>query len=92
MVERIGRVWRQGGFFAGDSVSSMDYYIDLLEDAAKHKLMVNFHGAAIPRGWQRTYPHMMSVEAVYGAEWYNNNGTLTGRLQPIMPRCPLRAM
>lgn len=66
-------------FFAGDSVSSMDYYIDLLEDAAKHKLMVNFHGAAIPRGWQRTYPHMMSVEAVYGAEWYNNNGTLTGR-------------
>ncbi len=64
-------------FFAGDSVSSMNYYIDLLEDAAKHKLMVNFHGAAIPRGWQRTYPNFVSAEAVYGAEWYNNNGVLT---------------
>lgn len=45
----------------------MDYYIDLLEDAAKYKLMVNFHGATIPRGWQRTYPHLMTMEAVYGA-------------------------
>ena len=39
--------------------------------------MVNFHGATIPRGWQRTYPNLVSVEAVYGAEWYNNNATLT---------------
>ncbi|MBR6600386.1 MAG: glycoside hydrolase family 97 catalytic domain-containing protein, partial [Bacteroidaceae bacterium] len=39
--------------------------------------MVNFHGATIPRGWQRTYPHFMTSEAVYGAEWYNNNGRLT---------------
>ena len=66
-------------FFAGDSVSTMDYCIDLLEDAAKFRLMVNFHGATVPRGWQRTYPHLMSVEGVYGAEWYNNNATLTNR-------------
>ena len=66
-------------FFAGDSVSTMDYCIDLLEDAARYKLMINFHGATIPRGWQRTYPHLMSVEGVYGAEWYNNNATLTNR-------------
>lgn len=64
-------------FFAGDSASTMNYYLDLLEDAAQHKLMVNFHGGAIPRGWQRTYPNFMTAEAVYGAEWYNNNGVLT---------------
>lgn len=66
-------------FFSGDSVKTMNYFIDLLEDAAKYKLMLNFHGATIPRGWQRTYPHMMSVEGVYGAEWYNNNSVLTTR-------------
>lgn len=66
-------------FFSGDSVSTMNYYIDLLEDAIKYKLMLNFHGATIPRGWQRTYPHMMSVEGVYGAEWYNNAPILTNR-------------
>lgn len=64
-------------FFGGDSITTMNYYLDLLEDAAKHKLLINFHGAAIPRGWQRTYPNLMSVEAVYGAEWYNNKPTLT---------------
>ena len=37
-------------FFPDDYSSNMDYYIDLLEDAAKYKLMVNFHGATIPRG------------------------------------------
>ena len=64
-------------FFDGDTRATMDYCIDLLESAAKHHLLVNFHGATIPRGWQRTYPHLMSVEAVYGAEWYNNRSTLT---------------
>ena len=64
-------------FFGGDSITTMNYYIDLLEDAAKHELLINFHGATIPRGWQRTYPNLMSVEAVYGAEWYNNKPTLT---------------
>lgn len=66
-------------FFAVDGAEMMNYYIDLLEDAARYKLMINFHGATIPRGWQRTYPHLMTVEAVYGAEWYNNRPILTER-------------
>lgn len=66
-------------FFADDSVAMMDYYIDILEDAARYKLLVNFHGATIPRGWQRTYPNLMSYEAVYGAEWYNNKPILTDK-------------
>lgn len=64
-------------FFAIDGANMMDYYIDLLEDAIPYELTLNFHGATIPRGWQRTYPHMITVEAVYGAEWYNNNPRLT---------------
>lgn len=66
-------------FFAGDTQETMNYCIDLLEDAAKYKLMVNFHGATIPRGWQRTYPNFMSAEGVYGAEWYNNRPVLTDK-------------
>ena len=66
-------------FFAGDQQDIMQYYIDILEDAAKYKLMVNFHGATIPHGWTRTYPNLMTVEAVYGAEWYNNLPTLTNK-------------
>ena len=66
-------------FFPEDTEPTMAYYQDLLETAAKYHLLVNFHGAAIPRGWQRTWPHLMTVEAVYGAEWYNNKPVLTTR-------------
>ncbi len=76
-LKEIGIQGIKVDFFGGDSIATMNYYIDILEDAAKHKILVNFHGAAIPRGWQRTYPNFMSSEAVYGAEWYNNNATLT---------------
>lgn len=55
-------------FFAGDGQSVIQYYIDILEDAAKYGLLVNFHGATLPRGWSRTYPHLMTVEAVRGFE------------------------
>ncbi|MBO4673134.1 MAG: glycoside hydrolase family 97 catalytic domain-containing protein [Bacteroidaceae bacterium] len=66
-------------FFSGDNQMNMDYCIDLLESAAKHHLLVNFHGATIPRGWQRTYPNLLSTEGVYGAEWYNNVPTFTNK-------------
>lgn len=55
-------------FFGGDGRSVVQYYIDILNDAAKHDLLVNFHGATLPRGWSRTYPHLMTVEAVRGFE------------------------
>ena len=64
-------------FFSGDNQMNMDYCQDLLESAARHHLLVNFHGAPIPRGWQRTYPNLLSTEGVYGAEWYNNVPTFT---------------
>ena len=75
--EKIGVAGVKIDFFSGDNQMNMDYCIDLLESAARHHLLVNFHGATIPRGWQRTYPNLLSTEGVYGAEWYNNVPTFT---------------
>ena len=75
--EKIGVAGVKIDFFSGDNQMNMDYCIDLLECAARHHLLVNFHGAPIPRGWQRTYPNLLSTEGVYGAEWYNNVPTFT---------------
>lgn len=66
-------------FFAGDRQDMMKYYIDIMNDATKYHLLVNFHGATVPRGWARTYPNLLSTEAVYGAEWYNNGPVLTDK-------------
>jgi len=38
---------------------------------------VYFHGCLVPRGWERTYPNLMTYEGVRGAEWYNNGPDLT---------------
>ena len=75
--EKIGVAGVKIDFFSGDNQMNMDYCLDLLECAAKYHLLVNFHGATVPRGWQRTYPNLLSTEAVYGAEWYNNVPTFT---------------
>lgn len=56
-------------FFGGDGQSMIAYYHDILEDAASYGLMINFHGATLPRGWQRTYPHLMTMEAIKGLEF-----------------------
>ncbi len=78
-LNKIGVFGIKVDFFAGDQQDMMKYYIEILEDAAKYHLMVNFHGATLPRGWSRTYPNLMSVEAVYGAEYYNNGPVLTNK-------------
>jgi hypothetical protein len=52
------------------------------------EMMVNFHGCTVPRGWSRTYPHLMSQEAVYGAEQYNNSPYMTSngaRINCLLP-------
>ena len=57
-------------FFQSDKPFLMQQYIGILEDAATANLLVNFHGCTIPRGWRRTYPNLMSMESVMGAESY----------------------
>lgn len=56
-------------FFGGDGQSMIAYYLDILKDAAAHQLLINFHGATLPRGWQRTYPNLLTVEAIKGEEF-----------------------
>ncbi|HEY9049210.1 MAG TPA: glycoside hydrolase family 97 catalytic domain-containing protein [Ohtaekwangia sp.] len=68
-LDSIGVKGIKVDFFGGDGQSMIQYYIDILEDAAQHHLMVNFHGSTIPRGWHRTYPNLMSMEAVKGFEY-----------------------
>jgi hypothetical protein len=78
-LNKIGVYGIKVDFFAGDQQDMMKYYIAILKDAAEYHLMVNFHGATVPRGWARTYPNLMSTEAVYGAEWYNNGSEMTDK-------------
>ena len=68
-LEEMGIKGIKVDFFGGDGQSVMSYYQDIFEDAAKFGLSVNCHGATLPRGWQRTYPNLLTFEAVKGFEY-----------------------
>ncbi|MDD4636774.1 MAG: glycoside hydrolase family 97 catalytic domain-containing protein, partial [Bacteroidales bacterium] len=67
-MQSIGIKGIKVDFFAGDKQSTMKLYEDILKDANKFGICVNFHGATLPRGWERMYPNYMTSEAVYGME------------------------
>lgn len=74
-VEEFSKIQAMGirgvkiDFFGGDGQSMIQYYIDIMKDAAEHQLLANFHGCTLPRGWQRTYPNLMTMEAIKGLEF-----------------------
>jgi alpha-glucosidase len=70
-LQRLGVKGVKIDFFHSDKQDRIAQYIEILDDAAEFKLLVNFHGCTIPRGWQRTYPHLMTMEAVRGGEHYS---------------------
>jgi alpha-glucosidase len=55
-------------FINGDGQSMINYQNEIIKEAAEYELTVNFHGCTYPRGRQRTYPNLVSSEAVMGEE------------------------
>ncbi|WP_111978717.1 glycoside hydrolase family 97 protein [Algibacillus agarilyticus] len=75
-------------FFAGDGQSMIAYYHAILQAAAEHQLLVNVHGATLPRGLNRTYPHLMTAEAVRGFEmitFFQNAADKSASHSTILP-------
>jgi len=47
----------------------INYYYKVLREAAKRKLLVDFHGDQKPATMTRTWPNLINVEGVRGLEW-----------------------
>lgn len=65
-------------FLESDKQDTIKLYLGILEDAAASKLVVDFHGSTLPRGWERTYPHLLTSEGVRGAEMYKFDAAFAG--------------
>jgi alpha-glucosidase len=57
-------------FWCSDRQEAIAAMHALFEDAAARKMVVNLHGCTVPRGWQRTWPNLLAMEAVLGNESY----------------------
>jgi hypothetical protein len=76
-LKKLGVAGVKIDFFESEKQDMIKYYLDILDDAAQFQMMVYFHGCLVPRGWSRTYPNLMTLEGVRGAEWYNNGPEFT---------------
>lgn len=90
-AERLAR-WAKMGvvgvkvdFFDSDSQEKMRVYQALAEDCARYRLLVNFHGATKPSGERRQWPHLLSREGVYGAEYYKSHEGPTAEHNCTLP-------
>jgi alpha-glucosidase len=67
-LQQLGVVGAKIDFFDHEHKDVIDHYTALLKEAAKYKVMVNFHGANKPTGEPRTWPNELVREGVRGME------------------------
>jgi hypothetical protein len=89
-LQQIGVKGIKADFLGGDKQETMRLYEDILSDANEYGLMVNFHGATLPRGWERMYPNFIGSEAVLASEMLifsqdvRNNEAFYATLHPFI--------
>ncbi|MER5525228.1 glycoside hydrolase family 97 catalytic domain-containing protein [Streptomyces sp. NPDC002677] len=71
-LERWGVKGVKIDFMNSEAQSMLRWYDAILPETAAHHLLVDFHGATLPKGIQRTWPQVMSMEAVGGEEKRTN--------------------
>lgn len=72
-IHKMGIAGVKVDFWPGDGQSAIQYYYDVMKDAADFHLVANFHGATVPRGWSRTFPNLVSMESIRGFEFTTFN-------------------
>ena len=68
LYEKWGVAGLKVDFVERDDQKGIEFYYRAAETAAKHHLMLDFHGPTKPTGMDRTYPNVLGYEAVLGME------------------------
>jgi alpha-glucosidase len=68
--EKMGVAGIKVDFMQRDDQWMVDFYERVAREAAKHHLLVDYHGSYKPTGLRREYPNVMTREGVTGMEQY----------------------
>jgi alpha-glucosidase len=85
LYEKWGIAGVKVDFMNRDDQWMVNWYYKVARMAAKHKLMVDMHGAYKPAGMRRTWPNMMTREGVLGLEYSKWSNRVTPRHNVILP-------
>jgi alpha-glucosidase len=67
--EKMGWSGMMVDFFDHDDQESIEFAESILEAAARHHILIHFHGVWKPTGWQRTFPNLMNHEGALNLEY-----------------------
>ena len=68
-LEKWGAAGIKVDFMQRDDVKMMEHYHRVSREAARRKMLVDFHGAIRPAALTRTWPNLITAEGVRGLEW-----------------------
>ncbi len=69
LYEKWGISGIQINYINHDDQEMVHFIHHVIQKASQHHLLVNLHGSCKPTGFQRTYPNLITQEAVLGLEY-----------------------
>ena len=85
LFEKWGIAGVKIDFMDRDDQWMVNWYRHVVELAAQHHLMIDFHGAFKPDGLRRTYPNLMTREGVMGKEYSKWSARVTPAHNATLP-------
>ncbi|HEV2134408.1 MAG TPA: glycoside hydrolase family 97 protein [Terracidiphilus sp.] len=85
LYEKWGIAGVKIDFMDRDDQWMVDWYKRVVENAAAHHLMIDFHGAFKPDGLRRTWPNLMTREGVMGKEYLKWSARVTPAHNATLP-------
>jgi alpha-glucosidase len=85
LFEKWGIAGVKIDFMNRDDQWMVGWYRRVVENAAAHHLMIDFHGAFKPDGLRRTYPNLITREGVMGKEYLKGSARVTPAHNAALP-------
>jgi len=85
LFEKWGVVGVKIDFMDRDDQEMTRWYRHVVEVAAQHHLMIDYHGAFKPDGLRRTYPNLVTREGVMGKEYLKWSARVTPTHNTTLP-------
>lgn len=77
LYEKWGVAGVKVDFMNRNDQEMVNFYHKVVKKAAEHHLLVNFHGAYMPTGIERTYPNFITREGILGNEYSKWSNRIT---------------
>ncbi len=72
-------------FINRDDQKAVNFHHRIAQACADHKIMIMFHGSFPPKGFNRTWPHAITREGVFGSEFNIFNDRVTPDHDVLIP-------